>query len=54
MTPTEETIPLFKYLLQKLSAYSLVYLHIVGPREDLTGTPVEALQDNYFQHFRQN
>lgn len=54
MTPDEETILLFRYLLQKLSEYNLAYLHIVGPTEDLAGTPVAALQDNYFQHFRQN
>jgi N-ethylmaleimide reductase len=54
MAPDAETIPLFRYLLKKLSTYNLAYLHIVGPTEDLTGTPVEALQDNYFQHFRQN
>jgi N-ethylmaleimide reductase len=54
MTPDEETIPLFRYLLQKLSDYELAYLHIVGPTQDLTGTPVEALQDNYFYHFRKN
>ncbi len=54
MTPDEETIPLFIYLLKKLSGYNLAYLHIVGPAADLTGTSVEALQDNYFNHFRQN
>lgn len=54
MTPDEETIPMFQYILKKLSDYNLAYLHIVGPAEDLTGTPVEVLQDNYFSHFRRN
>jgi N-ethylmaleimide reductase len=54
MTPDEETIPMFKYILKKLSNYNLAYLHIAGPAEDLTGTPVEALQDDYFSHFRRN
>ncbi|KAA8482934.1 N-ethylmaleimide reductase [Arcticibacter tournemirensis] len=54
MTPDVETIPLFQYILKKLSGYNLAYLHIVGPAEDLTGTPVEVLQDNYFSHFRRN
>ena len=54
MTPDEETIPLFIGLVRKLSEYNLAYLHIVGPAADLTGTPVETLQDNYFNHFRQN
>jgi N-ethylmaleimide reductase len=54
MTPDEETIPIFQYILKKLSDYNLAYLHIVGPAEDLTGTPVEVLQDNYFSHFRRH
>lgn len=54
MTPDVETIPLFQYILKKLNDYNLAYLHIVGPAGDLTGTPVEVLQDNYFSHFRKN
>jgi N-ethylmaleimide reductase len=54
MTPDEETIPLFKYILKRLSGYHLAYLHIVGPSEDLKGTAVSELQDNYFSHFREN
>jgi N-ethylmaleimide reductase len=54
MVPDEETIPALLYILKKLSDYNLAYLHIVGPTEDLTGTPVEVLQDNYFKHFRKN
>ena len=54
MTPDEETIPIFQYILKKLSNYNLAYLHITGPAEDLTGTTVEVLQDNYFSHFRKN
>jgi N-ethylmaleimide reductase len=52
MTPDEETIPMFQYILKKLSNYNLAYLHIAGPAENLTGTPVAVLQDNYFSHFR--
>ena len=43
---------MFQYIFKKLSDYNLAYLHIAGPAEDLTGTPVEVLQDNYFSHFR--
>ncbi|BAV07379.1 N-ethylmaleimide reductase [Filimonas lacunae] len=50
--PDVETIPMFQYILKKLNDYHLAYLHITGPAEDLTGTPVEALQNNYFSHFR--
>ena len=50
--PDEDTIPLYQYILKKLNDYNLAYLHIVGPAEDLTGTPVEPLQTDYFSHFR--
>lgn len=52
--PDEETIALFKYILNKLNHYNLAFVHIVGPSEDLSGTPVEELQENYFAHFRNN
>ena len=54
MTPDQETIPTFKYILKRLSEYNLAYLHIVGPAEDLAGTSVAELQENYFSHFRKN
>jgi N-ethylmaleimide reductase len=54
VTPDEETIPMFQYILRKLNDYNLAYLHIAGPAEDLTGTPVEILMDDYFSHFRRN
>ena len=54
MIPDVETILLFKYILKRLNEYNLAYLHIVAPSEDLTGTAVEVLQDNYFSHFRNN
>lgn len=52
--PDEQTIPLFKYILNKLNTYNLAFVHIMGPAEDLSGTPVEELQENYFAHFRNN
>lgn len=52
VTPDEETIPMFQYLLKKLNDYNLAFLHIAGPSQDLTGTPVEVLQDDFFSHFR--
>jgi N-ethylmaleimide reductase len=52
MTPDEETIPMFQYILKNLNNYNLAFLHIVGPAQDLTGTPVEVLQNDYFSHFR--
>jgi N-ethylmaleimide reductase len=52
VTPDEETIPMFQYILKKLNDYNLAFVHIVGPAQDLTGTPVEVLQNDYFSHFR--
>lgn len=54
VVPDEETIPMFQYILKKLNDYQLAFLHIAGPAEDLTGTPVAVLQDNYFSHFRRH
>ncbi|MCW3170305.1 alkene reductase [Chryseobacterium sp. 09-1422] len=54
VTPDDQTIDLFKYILNKLDHYNLAFVHIVGPSEDLSGTPVEALQEDYFSHFRNN
>lgn len=52
VTPDVETIPLFQYILSKLNDYNLAFLHIVGPAQDLKGTSVEALDDDYYNHFR--
>jgi len=52
VTPDEDTIPIFQYILKKLNDHDLAFLHIVGPSQDLTGTPVEVLQDDYFNHIR--
>lgn len=54
MIPDEQTIPMYNYMLKKLSDYKLAYLQISGSADDLTGTAVEALQDNYFSHFRRH
>lgn len=54
VTPDEETIPFFQFVLKKLSNYYLACLHIAGPAEDLSGTPVAALGEIYFRHFRSN
>jgi N-ethylmaleimide reductase len=50
--PDVETIPTYEYILEKLNAYNLAYVHLVGPATDLKGTAVEALAEGYFQHFR--
>lgn len=52
VTPDEETIPMFQYILKRLNDYNLAFVHITGPAQDLTGTPVEVLQNDYFSHFR--
>ena len=52
VTPDTETIPMFQYVLRKLNTYNVAFVHIAGPTQDLTGTPVAVLQDDYFSHFR--
>lgn len=54
MTPDQETIPTFQYILRKLSHYNLAYVHISAPAEDLSGTSVEVLNDDFFSHIRNN
>jgi hypothetical protein len=50
--PHEEIIPLFQYILKKLNDYNLAFVQITGPAQDLTSTPAEVLQNEYFSHFR--
>jgi len=52
VTPDEETIPLFQYILNKLNDYDLAFVHVTGPAQELIDTPVEILQNDYFSHFR--
>lgn len=52
--PDEHTIATYRYITQKLNDYHLAYLHIAGPAEDLSGSVVEGIQQDYFKHFRQN
>ncbi|MDN5287868.1 MAG: flavoprotein NADH-dependent oxidoreductase [Mucilaginibacter sp.] len=50
--PDITTITMFDYILEKLNGYHLAYVELVGPAVDLTGTPLDLLKDNYFEHFR--
>ncbi|MDN5284862.1 MAG: NADH:flavin oxidoreductase/NADH oxidase [Mucilaginibacter sp.] len=52
LKPDGFTIDTFDYILNKLNNYDLGYVHLLGPDRDLKGTPIEALQDNYFSRFR--
>ncbi|MBB5635031.1 N-ethylmaleimide reductase [Pedobacter cryoconitis] len=54
VVPDEFTIPTYRYIAEKLNDYNLAYLHIAGPAEALNGTVVEALQEDFFSHFRKN
>ncbi|WP_449399464.1 hypothetical protein [Chryseobacterium wanjuense] len=51
--PDEETIALFKYILNKLNHYNLAFVHIVGSSEDLSGTPGRRLARKLFCSFSQ-
>jgi len=50
--PETHTVAMFDYILDKLNSYHLAYVHLVGPAVDLTGTHLDILKVNYFEHFR--
>ena len=50
--PDITTVAIFNYILEKLNGYHLAYIELVGPAVNLTGTPLDILKDNYFEHFR--
>jgi N-ethylmaleimide reductase len=50
--PDQNTLPAYDYILNKLNAYDLAYVHLVGPAVDLTDTVLASIKDDYFGHFR--
>jgi N-ethylmaleimide reductase len=49
----DETLPVTEYAIQKLSAYNLSHLLLMGNTTDFSGTPLEKLTgDGMFHHFR--
>ncbi|GAB3755942.1 alkene reductase [Spirosoma pomorum] len=50
--PDESTIPTFAYILDRLNTYELAFVEIVGPRLDLSGTPLADWQADFFGWFR--
>lgn len=50
--PDENTIPTFDYIFRELNRYDIAFVELVGPSADLKGTPIAALQDNFYAHFR--
>jgi 2,4-dienoyl-CoA reductase-like NADH-dependent reductase (Old Yellow Enzyme family) len=49
----DETLPVTEYAIQKLSAYNLSHLLLMGNTTDFSGTPLEKLADDgMFRHFR--
>ena len=50
ITITEDTIPTFEYIVDKLNEYDLAYLHLSEPYEDVTDVPYAELQVT--KHFR--
>ena len=48
-----ETLPVTEYAIQRLSAYGLSHLLLMGNTTDFTGTPLTKLADDgMFRHFR--
>lgn len=50
ITVDEETIPTFEYIVKKLNNYSLAYLHLSEPFNDVTHVPFA--EPNIAKHFR--
>lgn len=50
--PDDDTLDDYRYLLMKLNDFELAYLHIVGPANDLSDTPLAGIKDDYFGFFR--
>jgi len=49
----DETLPITEYVIQKLNAYNLSHLLLMGNTTDFSGTALEKLTgDGMFQHFR--
>src|SRR6202047_1560846 len=49
----DETLPVTEYAIQKLNAYNLSHLLLMGNTTDFSRTPLEKLAgDGMFQHFR--
>jgi N-ethylmaleimide reductase len=49
----DETLPVTEYAIQKLNAYNLSHLLLMGNTTDFSGTPLEKLAgDGMFLHFR--
>jgi N-ethylmaleimide reductase len=49
----DETLPVTECAIQRLSAYNLSHLLLMGNTTDFTGTPLEKLADDgMFRHFR--
>ena len=49
----DETLPITEYAVQRLSAYHVSHLLMMGNTTDFSGTPLEILTgDGMFQHFR--
>lgn len=47
---TEETIPTFDYIVEKLNAYDLAYLHLSEPFTDVSN--IDYLEPNIAKHYR--
>ena len=50
--PDSTTLETYAHILEKLGAYDLGYLHLVGPAVDLAGTALDQIKADYFGYFR--
>ncbi|MFM9269693.1 alkene reductase [Halomonas elongata] len=53
LQPTAATLPTYERLVSRVAELKIAYLQLQDAPEDLTGTPVEALNEGVARHFRQ-
>lgn len=52
LRPTPQTLPTYEYLVARISEVKVAYVQFQHVPADLTGTPVEVLNDGTAQYFR--
>lgn len=52
LQPTEATLPTYERLVSQVAKLKIAYLQLQDSPTDLTGTPVEALDQETARHFR--
>jgi N-ethylmaleimide reductase len=52
LVANQDTLPTYDYLIQQLDRFSLGYLHLPRPINDVSQTAVSILQEGIYKHYR--